>query len=117
MGEREREWRNRRRDGMSLYSERKRRSRCASSLLTAATLVLVLLTSSSSCSCSSALVEEVDWTEVNTEKTSRAQRDNTWVVIVDTSRYRLNYRHATNAFAIYRSVRQNLGIPDRRILL
>ena len=118
--EREREWRNRRRDGMSLYSERERkrkmRSRYASSLLTAAALVLVLLTSSSSCSCS-ALVEEVDWTEVNTDKTSRAQRDNTWVVIVDTSRYWLNYRHATNAFAIYRSVRENLGIPDRRILL
>jgi phosphatidylinositol glycan class K len=41
---------------------------------------------------------------------------NTWAVIVDTSRYWLNYRHATNAVAVYQAVK-GLGIPDSRILL
>lgn len=40
----------------------------------------------------------------------------TFAVIVDTSRYWLNYRHNANAFAVYQSVRR-LGIPDSRIVL
>lgn len=37
---------------------------------------------------------------------------NNWAVIVDTSRFWFNYRHAANVLSIYRSVRR-LGIPDR----
>ncbi|PSC75371.1 GPI-anchor transamidase isoform A [Micractinium conductrix] len=40
----------------------------------------------------------------------------TWAVIVDSSRYWLNYRHAANALGIYQAVRR-LGLPDSRILL
>jgi phosphatidylinositol glycan class K len=37
---------------------------------------------------------------------------NNWAVIVDTSRFWFNYRHAANVLSIYRSVKR-LGIPDR----
>jgi len=40
----------------------------------------------------------------------------TWVVIVDTSRYWLNYRHATNALGLYQATRAR-GVPDSRIVL
>jgi len=41
---------------------------------------------------------------------------NNWAVIVSTSRYWFNYRHTSNALAIYRTVRA-MGIPDSQILL
>ena len=37
---------------------------------------------------------------------------NNWAVIIDTSRFWFNYRHAANVLSIYRSVKR-LGIPDR----
>jgi phosphatidylinositol glycan class K len=37
---------------------------------------------------------------------------NNWAIIVDTSRFWFNYRHAANVLSIYRSVKR-LGIPDR----
>lgn len=39
---------------------------------------------------------------------------NNWVVIVDSSRFYTNYRHAANAVAVYHAVRR-LGIPDSRV--
>jgi len=41
---------------------------------------------------------------------------NNWAVIVSTSRFWFNYRHAANALAVYRAVKR-LGIPDSRIIL
>ena len=40
---------------------------------------------------------------------------NNWAIIVDTSRFWFNYRHAANVLSIYRSVKR-LGIPDRYFL-
>ena len=37
---------------------------------------------------------------------------NNWAILVDTSRFWFNYRHAANVLSIYRSVKR-LGIPDR----
>ena len=42
----------------------------------------------------------------------QTQHTNNWAVIVDTSRFWFNYRHAANVLSIYRSVKR-LGIPDR----
>ena len=39
-----------------------------------------------------------------------------WVVLISTSRYWFNYRHAANALSVYRIVKRS-GIPDSRILL
>ena len=39
-----------------------------------------------------------------------------WAVLVDTSRYWLNYRHVANILAMY-SVVKRLGIPDSNIIL
>ena len=39
-----------------------------------------------------------------------------WAVIVDTSRFWFNYRHAANALSVYRSVKR-MGIPDSHIIL
>ena len=44
--------------------------------------------------------------------TQEIRHTNNWAVIVDTSRFWFNYRHAANVLSIYRSVRR-LGIPDR----
>jgi phosphatidylinositol glycan class K len=41
---------------------------------------------------------------------------NVWVVILNTSRYWFNYRHAANAFSVYQAVKE-LGIEDDRIIL
>lgn len=41
---------------------------------------------------------------------------NNWAVLVDTSRFWLNYRHIANTLSIYRSVKR-LGIPDSNIIL
>ena len=43
---------------------------------------------------------------------SLVDHTNNWAVIVDTSRFWFNYRHAANVLSIYRSVKR-LGIPDR----
>ncbi len=43
---------------------------------------------------------------------STSSHTNNWAVIVDTSRFWFNYRHAANVLSIYRSVKR-LGIPDR----
>lgn len=45
-------------------------------------------------------------------KLSEVKHTNNWAVIVDTSRFWFNYRHAANVLSIYRSVKR-LGIPDR----
>jgi phosphatidylinositol glycan class K len=45
-------------------------------------------------------------------ESSDVKHTNNWAVIVDTSRFWFNYRHAANALSIYRSVKR-LGIPDR----
>lgn len=41
---------------------------------------------------------------------------NTHAIIVSSSRYWFNYRHAINALGIYEIYRQN-GIPDENIIL
>mmetsp|Transcript_21413 Transcript_21413/g.41992 ORF Transcript_21413/g.41992 Transcript_21413/m.41992 type:complete len:360 (+) Transcript_21413:171-1250(+) len=41
---------------------------------------------------------------------------NNWAVIVDTSIFFFNYRHAANALSMYRTVKK-LGIPDNQIIL
>ena len=65
-------------------------------------------------------VSGISWRDVpSPASSSRAKKNNgsdTWAVIVSTSRYWLNYRHATNALAVYQAVR-NLGVPDSRIVL
>lgn len=45
-----------------------------------------------------------------------ANKSDNWAIIVDTSRFWFNYRHAANALAVYRSVKR-LGIPDSHIIL
>lgn len=40
----------------------------------------------------------------------------TWAVIVNASKFWLNYRHTANAMAIYHSLKR-LGLPDSRIIL
>ena len=50
------------------------------------------------------------------ELSSDIKHTNNWAVIVDTSRFWFNYRHAANALSIYRSVKR-LGIPDSHIIL
>ena len=47
---------------------------------------------------------------------SSSKHTNNWAVIVDTSRFWFNYRHAANVLSIYRSVKR-LGIPDSHIIL
>lgn len=42
--------------------------------------------------------------------------DDTWAVIVNASKFWLNYRHTANAMAIYHSLKR-LGLPDSRIIL
>lgn len=39
-----------------------------------------------------------------------------WAVIIDTSRFWFNYRHASNALSVYHAVKR-LGIPDDHIIL
>jgi len=56
-------------------------------------------------------MQALEWNQ-----TTSTMGGDAWAVIVDTSRYWLNYRHHANAMAIYRSVR-SLGIPDSRIIL
>jgi GPI-anchor transamidase subunit K len=41
---------------------------------------------------------------------------NNWAVLVDSSRFWFNYRHASNVLSIYRNVKR-LGIPDSHIIL
>ena len=41
---------------------------------------------------------------------------NNWAVLIDTSRFWLNYRHIANTLSIYRTVKR-LGIPDSNIIL
>lgn len=40
----------------------------------------------------------------------------TWAVIVNSSKFYLNYRHTANAMAVYHALRR-LGLPDSRIIL
>ena len=42
--------------------------------------------------------------------------DDTWVIVVSTSRYWFNYRHTANAVAVYKIVK-SLGIADSNIIL
>lgn len=44
------------------------------------------------------------------------EKSDNWAIIVDTSRFWFNYRHAANALSVYRSVKR-LGIPDSHIIL
>ncbi|GBG31205.1 GPI-anchor transamidase [Hondaea fermentalgiana] len=47
---------------------------------------------------------------------SESSHTNNWALIVDTSLFFFNYRHAANALSMYRTVKQ-LGIPDNQIIL
>mmetsp|Transcript_28129 Transcript_28129/g.52759 ORF Transcript_28129/g.52759 Transcript_28129/m.52759 type:complete len:406 (-) Transcript_28129:63-1280(-) len=49
------------------------------------------------------------------DSTSRTERNN-WAVLVETSRYWYNYRHAANTLSFYHTVKR-LGIPDSQIIL
>lgn len=42
--------------------------------------------------------------------------ENNWAVLIDTSAYWFNYRHASNVLGIYSQIRSR-GIPDSRIIL
>lgn len=45
-----------------------------------------------------------------------SRHTNNWAVLVDTSRFWYNYRHAANTLSLYRTVKR-LGIPDSNIIL
>ncbi|XP_065068412.1 GPI-anchor transamidase-like [Rhopilema esculentum] len=47
---------------------------------------------------------------------SARRHTNNWAVLVSTSRFWFNYRHAANTLSIYRSIKR-LGIPDSHIIL
>ena len=47
---------------------------------------------------------------------AKAKHSSNWAVVVSTSRYWYNYRHASDALSLYRTVKR-LGIPDSRIIL
>jgi phosphatidylinositol glycan class K len=47
---------------------------------------------------------------------SKSGHTNNWAVLVDTSRFWLNYRHIANTLSMYRTVKR-LGIPDSNIIL
>jgi phosphatidylinositol glycan class K len=47
---------------------------------------------------------------------SSSGHTNNWAVLVDTSRFWLNYRHVANTLSMYRTVKR-LGIPDSNIIL
>ena len=50
-------------------------------------------------------------------KTSDGEGDSdTWAVIVNTSKFFLNYRHTVNTMTLYHALRR-LGLPDSRIIL
>ena len=42
--------------------------------------------------------------------------NNNWVILINTSAYWFNYRHASNILGIYSQIRSR-GIPDSRIIL
>ncbi len=46
----------------------------------------------------------------------RSSHSNNWAVLVDTSRFWLNYRHESNVLAFYRTIKR-LGVPDSNIIL
>ena len=52
----------------------------------------------------------------SSSSTSTSNHTNNWAVLVDTSRYWFNYRHAANTLSFYRTVKR-LGIPDSNIVL
>ena len=85
-----------------------RRRRWGAVLCTAAALFLAMAVAACAAAPGAA-----QWTEV---PAPRSANGNTWAVIVSTSRYWLNYRHAANALAVYRAVRR-AGVPDSRIVL
>ena len=43
-------------------------------------------------------------------------RDDTWAVIVNSSKFYLNYRHTANAMTVYHALKR-MGLPDSRIIL
>lgn len=45
-----------------------------------------------------------------------SQHTSNWAVLVDTSRFWLNYRHESNVLSFYRTLKR-LGIPDSNIIL
>ena len=51
-----------------------------------------------------------------TAGSSGGDSSDTWAVIVNTSKYFLNYRHTVNTMGIYYALRR-LGLPDSRIIL
>lgn len=53
---------------------------------------------------------------VAAQTASASSKPLTWAVIVSSSRFWLNYRHTTNALAIYNAIKR-LGVPDTRIVL
>jgi glycosylphosphatidylinositol transamidase (GPIT) subunit GPI8 len=67
-------------------------------------MIFILLAIFSLCICSN----QQNFVATQTE----SNHTNNWAVIVDTSRFWFNYRHAANVLSIYRSVKR-LGIPDR----
>ena len=46
----------------------------------------------------------------------KGDQRNNWAVLVDTSRYWYNYRHASNTLTFYHTVKK-LGIPDSQIIM
>lgn len=45
-----------------------------------------------------------------------SEDSNTWAILINTSAYWFNYRHASNVLGIYRQLKLR-GIPDSRIIL
>lgn len=47
---------------------------------------------------------------------SASDNENNWAILIDTSSYWFNYRHASNVLGLYSQIRSR-GIPDSRIIL
>ena len=73
-------------------------------------LVLLLLTNMSRCMVYASSTSHTHRDEMN------EQQDDTWAVIVNASKFWLNYRHTANAMAMYHSLKR-MGLPDSRIVL
>eukprot|EP00948_MAST-09A_sp_MAST-9A-sp1_P001381 g1381.t1 len=52
----------------------------------------------------------------STTQERKSSAHNNWAVLVDTSTFYFNYRHASNTLALYHTIRR-LGIPDSNIIL
>lgn len=79
------------------------------SLITALTFVIIILMSKPNLS-------QQQQASSMTSQTNNRNITNNWAVLVSSSKYWFNYRHAANVLSIYRSIKR-LGIDDSHIIL